>query len=133
MLVAGGVIGSGIFRKPGVMAAQLGSSWVLLAVWFGAGIVTLCGALTVAELASAIPETGGTYVHFKRIYGPFAGFLYGWAAFVVIQTGSITAVCYVFAEYATQFFPTPAFLAFDDSFRIHPRGSATSCRCTKWG
>jgi len=119
MLVAGGVIGSGIFRKPGVMAAQLGSSWVLLAVWFGAGIVTLCGALTVAELASAIPETGGTYVHFKRIYGPFAGFLYGWAAFVVIQTGSITAVCYVFAEYATQFFPTPAFLAFDDSFRIH--------------
>jgi len=107
MLVAGGVIGSGIFRKPGVMAAEVGSPEVLLGVWLLAGIITLFGALTNAEIASAIPETGGQYVFFDRIYGPFVAFLYGWGVFVVIQTGSIAAVCYVFAEHAAQFIPFP--------------------------
>src|SRR5881396_4040692 len=79
MLVAGGVIGSGIFRKPGVMAAQLGSPTALLGIWVVAGVMTLLGALSTAELAAAIPETGGTYVYFERLYGPFAAFLYGWA------------------------------------------------------
>lgn len=107
MLVAGGVIGSGIFRKPGVMAAEVGSPEVLLGVWLLAGIITLFGALTNAEIASAIPETGGQYVFFDRIYGPFVAFLYGWGVFVVIQTGSIAAVCYVFAEHAAQLVPFP--------------------------
>lgn len=107
MLVAGGVIGSGIFRKPGVMAAEVGSPEVLLGVWLLAGIITLFGALTNAEIASAIPETGGQYVFFERIYGPFFAFLYGWGVFVVIQTGSIAAVCYVFAEHAAQLMPFP--------------------------
>src|SRR5262249_49452270 len=107
MLVIGGVIGSGIFRKPGIMAAQLGSPLLLLSVWLLAGVITLFGALTNAEIASMIPETGGQYVFFDRMYGPFAGFLYGWAAFAVIQSGSIAAVAYVFAEYSTQFIPLP--------------------------
>src|SRR2546423_9111662 len=104
MLVVGGVIGSGIFRKPGVMAAQIGSPELLLGVWLLAGIITLFGALTNAEIASMMPETGGQYVYFDRIYGPFTAFLYGWAVFAVIQTGSIAAVAYVFAEYANQYF-----------------------------
>src|SRR5262249_60590753 len=104
MLVIGGVIGSGIFRKPGIMAAQLGSPLLLLSVWLLAGVITLFGALTNAEVASVIPETGGQYVYFDRMYGPFTAFLYGWAVFVVIQTGSIAAVAYVFAEYANQYF-----------------------------
>src|SRR5882672_1303925 len=103
MLVAGGVIGSGIFRKPGVMAAQVGSPELLLGVWLLAGIITLFGALTNAEIAAIIPETGGQYVYFDRMYGPFTAFLYGWAVFVVMQTGSIAALAYVFSEYAGQF------------------------------
>lgn len=107
MLVIGGVIGSGIFRKPGVMAAQLGSPEWLLLVWLLAGVITLFGALTNAEIASMIPETGGQYVYFQRMYGPFFAFLYGWAIFVVVQSASISAVAYVFAEYATQFVALP--------------------------
>jgi len=107
MMVVGGVIGSGIFRKPGVMAAEVGSPELLLGVWLLAGLLTLFGALTNAEIASLIPETGGQYIYFERMYGPFAAYLYGWAVFVVMQTGSISAVAYVFAEYTTQFVPLP--------------------------
>lgn len=107
MIVIGGVIGSGIFRKPGVMAAEVGSPELLLLVWLLAGVITLFGALTNAEIAAMIPETGGQYIYFERIYGPFAAYLYGWAVFAVIQTGSIAAVAYVFAEYATEFVKLP--------------------------
>ena len=109
MMVVGGVIGSGIFRKPGVMAGQVGSPELLLGVWVLAGVLTLFGALTNAEIASLIPETGGQYVYFERMYGPFFAFLYGWATFAVMQCGSIAAVAYVFAEYATQFVKLPEF------------------------
>src|SRR5438552_4423809 len=107
MLVAGGVIGSGIFRKPGVMAAQVGSPELLLGVWLVAGVVSVFGTLSNAELASMMPQTGGQYVYLERAYGSFVAFLYGWALFAVIQSGSIAAVSYVFAEYATQFVPLP--------------------------
>ncbi len=107
MLVVGGVIGSGIFRKPGLMAGQVGSPELLLLVWFVAGTMTLCGALTNAEVAGMIPETGGQYVYFDRMFGPFFAYLYGWAVFAVMQTGSIAAVAYVFAEYAGQFVKLP--------------------------
>src|SRR5213083_2683820 len=109
MLVAGGVIGSGIFRKPGVMAAQVGSPELLLGVWILAGVITLFGVLTNAEIASMIPETGGQYIYFERMYGPFFAFLYGWGIFAVMQSGSIAAVSYVFAEYANQFVKLPEF------------------------
>src|SRR5262245_35633938 len=107
MLVIGGVIGSGIFKKPGTMAGQLGSPEVLLLVWVLAGVITLFGALTNAEIAGIIPETGGRYVYFEKMYGPFFAFLYGWAVFAVIQTGSIAAVAYVFAEYSTKLIDLP--------------------------
>src|SRR5262245_45093415 len=109
MMVVGGVIGSGIFKKPAVMASQLGSPELLLGVWLLGGVITLFGALTNAEIASMIPETGGQYVYFQRMYGSFFAFLYGWAVFIVIQTGSIAAVAYVFAEYATHFVHLPEF------------------------
>jgi basic amino acid/polyamine antiporter, APA family len=114
MLVAGGVIGSGIFRKPGVMAAQVGSSELLLGVWLLAGVVSLLGTLSNAELASMMPRTGGQYVFLQRAYGSFVAFLYGWALLAVIQSGSIAALSYVFAEYTTRLVAlpeTPASLA----------------------
>src|SRR6266542_4820391 len=107
MLVAGGVIGSGIFRKPGVMAAQVGSPELLLGVWLLAGIISLLGTLSNAELAAMMPQTGGQYVFLQRAYGPFVAFLYGWALFAVIQSGSIAALAFVFAEYATQIVNLP--------------------------
>ena len=119
MMVVGGVIGSGIFRKPGVMAAQVGSPELLLGVWVLAGVLTLFGALTNAEIASMIPETGGQYVYFERMYGPFFAFLYGWAVFAVMQCGSIAAVAYVFAEYATQFVRLPEFSAGVAAWSFH--------------
>ena len=119
MMVIGGVIGSGIFRKPGVMAAQVGSPELLLGVWVLAGVLTLFGALTNAEIASLIPETGGQYIYFERMYGPFFAFLYGWATFAVMQCGSIAAVAYVFAEYATQFVKLPEFQAGLAAWSMH--------------
>jgi basic amino acid/polyamine antiporter, APA family len=107
MLVVGGVIGSGIFRKPGVMAAEVGSPTLLLGVWVLAGIITLFGALTNAEISGLIPETGGQYVFFEKMYGGFFAYLFGWAVFGVIQTGSIAALAYVFSEYSTQFIALP--------------------------
>src|SRR6266853_4255714 len=107
MLVAGGVIGSGIFRKPGVMAAQVGSPELLLGVWLLAGIISLLGTLSNAELAAMMPQTGGQYVFLQRAYGSFVAFLYGWALFAVIQSGSIAALSYVFAEYTTQLVNLP--------------------------
>ena len=119
MMVIGGVIGSGIFRKPGVMAAQVGSPELLLGVWVLAGVLTLFGALTNAEIASLIPETGGQYIYFERMYGPFFAFLYGWATFAVMQSGSIAAITYVFAEYATQFVKLPEFSAAVAAWSFH--------------
>src|SRR3954463_7670986 len=105
MLVAGGVIGSGIFRKPGVMAGPGGSPALQLIVWLIAGVVSLLGTLSNAELASMMPETGGQYIYLQRAYGPFVAFLYGWALFAVIQSGAIAALTYVFAEPSTLIFP----------------------------
>jgi APA family basic amino acid/polyamine antiporter len=119
MMVVGGVIGSGIFRKPGVMASQLGSPELLLGVWLLAGIITLFGALTNAEVASVIPETGGQYIYFERLYGPFTAYLYGWAVFAVMQTGSIAAVAYVFAEYSTEFVRLPEFAPSIAAWTLH--------------
>src|SRR6266702_6099280 len=119
MMVVGGVMGSGIFRKPGLMASQLGSPELMLGVWVLAGLITLLGALTNAEIASMIPETGGQYVYFERMYGPFFAYLYGWAVFAIIQSGSIAALGYVFAEYAAQFVKLPEFSVATAGWSVH--------------
>ncbi len=119
MLVAGGGIGSGIFRKPGGMAAQVGSPELLLGVWLLAGLISLLGTLSNAELAAMMPQTGGQYVFLQRAYGSFVAFLYGWALFAVIQSGSIAALSYVFAEYATPFIALPQAPGSLAAFSLH--------------
>jgi APA family basic amino acid/polyamine antiporter len=108
-LVVGGIIGSGIFMKPSVMASQLGSPELLLAVWVVAGIITLFGALSNAEVAAMMPETGGQFVFFKVMYGDFFSFLYGWAAFAVFNTAGNASIAYVLGTYTEYFIQLPRF------------------------
>src|SRR5688572_11207522 len=108
-IVVGTVIGSSIFMKPASMAAQLGSPWMLLLVWVIAGVVSLFGGMMNAEIGSAIPETGGQYLYFKKMYGDFFAFLYGWAGFIVINTAAIAGIAFVFAQYTEYFIYLPRF------------------------
>jgi APA family basic amino acid/polyamine antiporter len=105
MLVVGSVIGSGIFKKPALMAGQLESGELLILVWVIAGVMTMFGALTNAEIASIITTPGGQYIYFNKIYNKFVGYVYGWSVFSVYQTGSIAAIAYIFADYFGYFFP----------------------------
>ncbi|MES2766761.1 MAG: amino acid permease [Bacteroidota bacterium] len=102
-IVVGAVIGSGIFKKPSLMAQQLGSPELMIGIWVLAGVLTLFGALTNAEVAGMISATGGQYIYFQKMYGNFVAYLYGWAVFAVIQTGSIASITYVFSEYSQHF------------------------------
>ncbi len=108
-VVIGSIIGSGVFMKPATMAAQLGSPVWLTIVWVIAGIFSLFGALIYAELGAMMPETGGIYVYFRRMFGDFVAFLYGWAAFSVINTASVAAIAFVCAQYADYFLHLPRF------------------------
>jgi APA family basic amino acid/polyamine antiporter len=98
-LVIGSMIGSGIFIVSAESARLLGSPGWLLLAWVIAGALTLAGALSCAELAAMLPRAGGQYVFFREAYGPLAGFLFGWAMFLVIQTGTIAAVAVAFAKF----------------------------------
>ncbi len=106
-IVIGSIIGSGIFLKPALMASQLGSPQLLIAVWVLAGLVTLFGALSNAEVAAMMPVTGGQYVFFKKMYGDFVAFLYGWAAFTVINTAGVASIAYVAGIYTEYFVQLP--------------------------
>lgn len=107
MIIMGNMIGSGIFKKSAPMAEQLQSPGLLLICWFVAGIVTLLGALSNAEVAGLIAEPGGFYQFFKRMYGRGFAFFYGWASFTVIQTASISSIAYVFGESANSLYAFP--------------------------
>jgi APA family basic amino acid/polyamine antiporter len=99
MLVAGTMIGSGIFIVSADIARDVGSSGWLLAVWLLTGVMTIVGALSYAELAAMMPNAGGQYVYLREAYSPLWGFLYGWTCFLIIQTGSIAAVGVALAKY----------------------------------
>jgi APA family basic amino acid/polyamine antiporter len=106
-IVIGGIIGSGIFMKPALMASQVGSPIILVSIWICAGVITLLGALTNAEVAAMLPETGGQYIFFQKMYGDFIAFLYGWAAFAVFNTAGVASIAYVLATYTGYFIKLP--------------------------
>lgn len=119
-IIVGSMIGSGVFMKPSSMASQVGSPVWLALVWVIAGLFSLFGALIYAELGAMYPETGGTYVFFKKMFGKFVAFLYGWSAFSVINTTAVAAIAFVCAKYAGFFLPLPGFdPATEQSFRVH--------------
>jgi len=104
-IVAGSMIGSGIFVVTTFMARDLGSAAWILITWLITGLLTMSAALSYGELAGMMPNAGGQYVYIQRAYGKLVSFLYGWTVFTVIQTGVIAAVAVTFANYAAVFFP----------------------------
>src|SRR5438552_2357610 len=104
-VVAGSMIGSGIFIVSADIARQVGTPGWLLAVWVLTGVMTIIGALSYGELAAMMPHAGGQYVYLREAFGPLVGFLYGWTLFLVIQTGTIAAVAVAFARFTAVLAP----------------------------
>jgi APA family basic amino acid/polyamine antiporter len=110
IFVIANILGSGVYKKIAPMAAELHSStWILLA-WAVAGLITLFGALSNAEVAGLLADTGGDFIYFRKIYNRFFAFLYGWSFFTVIQTATIASVAYIFAQSVNSIFPLPQLL-----------------------
>ena len=109
MIVIGACIGSGIFLTPSQIANHLTLPGLILLVWMVGGLLSLSGALTYAELGGMFPKAGGVYVYLREAYGPMAGFLFGWAYFTVINTGTIAALAIAFTRYFTFLFPLESF------------------------
>lgn len=107
LLVVSAIVGSGVFKKIAPMAEVLHSPWLILVCWLVAGLLSLMGALCTAELAAMMPGSGGEFVYFKKIYGRFFSFLYGWANLVVMKTATIAALAYIFAQSFHALAPLP--------------------------
>ena len=104
-IVAGSMIGSGIFIVSSEISRQTNSIWLLMLCWVIAGVSTLCGALCYGELSSTISDEGGQYIFLKKIYSEKLAFVYGWTLFAVIQTGTLAAVNIAFAKFIGLIFP----------------------------
>jgi APA family basic amino acid/polyamine antiporter len=102
MLVMGGIIGSGIFMNPAVVAQQVHSRALILGAWIAGGLIALLGAYIWAELAARRPDVGGQYAYLRDAFHPLLGFLYGWVLLLVIQTGGMAAVAITFARYTNE-------------------------------
>ena len=104
-IVVGMIIGSGIFLKPSIVLADAGTPTASLLAWIVGGIITLASALSISEIASAIPRSGGLYTYLEEIYGEPVGYLLGWVQTIVSYPASIAAQAIAFATYANVFFP----------------------------
>src|SRR5215470_5344113 len=105
MIVAGSMIGSGIFIVSADITRNVGSAGWLVAVWLITGFMTITAAVSYGELSGMYPKAGGQYVYLKEAYNPFVGFLYGWSFFAVIQTATIAAVGVAFSRYTAYLLP----------------------------
>jgi len=118
IFVVANIIGSGVYKKIAPMAAELHSSiWILMA-WIVGGIITLFGALSNAEVAGLLADTGGEFVYLKKIYNRFFSFLYGWSLFTIIQTATISSLAYVFAQSLNSIIPIPQIFSSLQHFTI---------------
>ena len=107
MVVIGGIIGSGIFINPYIVAGRLDSTMLVLAAWAAGGAIALAGAFAYAELGAIFPKAGGQYVYLRDAFHPLAGFLYGWALLALIESGAIAAVAITFATYTLRLVGRP--------------------------
>ena len=104
-MLVGSTIGSGIFRVPSTVAADVGAVGAMMLLWVLGALVALFGALTIAELAALFPRTGGIYVFLREAYGPLPAFLFGWTELLVIRPSALGAIAMLFAEYVQEFLP----------------------------
>jgi len=107
ILVVSSVIGSGVYKKVAPMSAELLSPDLVLCAWLLAGVISLCGALSNAEVAGMMADSGGEYVYFRRIYGRFMAFMWGWSTFAVIKTAAVAGIAYVFSQSFNAIVPLP--------------------------
>lgn len=118
IFVIANIIGSGVYKKIAPMADELQSpTWILLA-WIAGGVITLFGALSNAEVAGLLADTGGEFVYLKKIYNRFFAFIYGWSLFTVIQTATISSLAYVFAQSLNSMISIPEFFPSLQQFTI---------------
>src|ERR1700742_2967430 len=108
VVVVGNIIGSGVYKKVVPMAAELHSSGWVLICWVLGGVISLFGALSNAEIASMLADTGGEYTYYKKIYGRFFSYLYGWSNFTAIKTAAVAGIAYVFAQSLNSIVHLPA-------------------------
>src|SRR5205807_7985530 len=99
MIVMGGIVGSGIFMNPSVVARQVHTPFLILGVWLAGGALAMLGAFIWAELATRLPGAGGQYLYLREAYDPAVAFVYGWVLLLVTQTGGMAAVAVTFARY----------------------------------
>src|SRR5438552_12409139 len=123
-IIVGIVIGSTIYESPPFIMSNLSGPWTTLVIWGVAGLLSLFGALCYAELATTYPRVGGDYVYLSRAFGPWCGFLFGWAQLGVVITSSVGAMAFVFGNYAARLWgitqrPTP--LAAGESLNVLDR------------
>src|ERR1043165_5976335 len=104
-LVIGTVIGTGVFLKASVMAQEVGTPMLVLAAWVAAGLLSLAGALTYAELGAMLPQAGGEYVYLRHSYGEASAFLFGWQRFIVAGSASVASLGAGFAIFLSTFVP----------------------------
>jgi APA family basic amino acid/polyamine antiporter len=105
LLVMGGIVGSGIFMNPYVVARQVGTPSLILGAWILGGLIALAGAFVYAELASIRPEVGGQYAYLREAFHPGVAFVYGWVLLLVTQSGGMAAVAITFARYCRELLP----------------------------
>src|ERR1700712_84266 len=118
VVVIGNIIGSGVYKKVAPMAAELHSSGWVLICWLLGGVITLFGALSNAEVAGRLADTGGEYAYYKKIYNRFFAFIFGWSLFTVIQTAAISSLAYVFAQSLNSMLRLPALFPNLSTFTI---------------
>jgi basic amino acid/polyamine antiporter, APA family len=118
IFVVANIIGSGVYKKIAPMAAELNSSIWIVVAWIVGGIITLFGALSNAEVAGLLADTGGEFIYLKKIYNRFFSFIYGWSLFTVIQTATISSLAYVFAQSLNSIIPIPVIFSSLQHFTI---------------
>ena len=108
-LLVGITIGAGIFKTPQVIASYIDSFSIIIILWISVAVFVYVGALIYAELGSRFPQTGGEYVYMEKAFGPFFGFLFGWAQLLIIRTSPTAALSLLSADYLGYFFPIDQF------------------------
>src|SRR5437899_12455150 len=121
VVVVGSTFGSGVCRSPGGIAARIPDEGLFLAAWIVGGICVLAGALTYAELAGSLPQTGGVFVYLREGFGRMPAFLFGWAELTIIRASALGAIATVFAEYLLRMLGVSASEAFNAAQYVAPR------------